>query len=103
MGLLVGGAVLVALAAIATARPDLPGRTPAQAVPVAAALAGLAFAFGGAAPTGWQPLDLLLRVGLAVAVVLSIARAGIGWTAYLAAGSAFVLLVGDAGAWEVVG
>ncbi|MFL6206809.1 MAG: DUF4012 domain-containing protein [Acidimicrobiales bacterium] len=103
MGLLVGGAVLVALAALATARPDLAGRTPPQAVPVAAALAGVAFALGGAAPTGWQPLDLLLRVGVAVGVVLSIARAGVGWTAYLAAGAAFVLLVGDAGGWEVVG
>jgi hypothetical protein len=103
MGLLVGGAVLVALAAIATARPDLAGRTPPQAVPLSAALAGVAFALGGAAPTGWQPLDLLLRVGVAVAAVLSISRAGVGWTAYLAAGSAFVLLVGDAGWWEAVG
>ena len=103
VGVLVGGAVLVVLAVLVTVRPDLPARLPAQVVPVAAGLAGLVFAVGGAAPTGWELLDLVLRAGLAVAVVLSAARSGVGWTGWLAVSSAVVLVLADGGGWEAVG
>jgi hypothetical protein len=105
MGLLVGGAVLVVLAGLATARPELPRQVPAQAVPVAAALAALALAVGDAAPTGWQPLDLLLRAGVGAGVVVAIARSGgIGWTLWLASTTAVLLVLADGGdAWEAVG
>jgi hypothetical protein len=104
MGLLVGGAVLVALTTLATLRPDLQSRVPPQAVPVAAGLAAVALALGDAAPTGWEALDLLLRAGLGVAVVLAAARAGVGWTLWLGITAAAVLVVADGGdTWEAIG
>ena len=73
MAILVGGAVLVVLAAALSLRPGLTDGIPAATVGVAAAAAAVALALGDAAPTGWQPLDLLLRAGLGVAVVLAAA------------------------------
>ncbi|MEO6318243.1 MAG: DUF4012 domain-containing protein [Acidimicrobiales bacterium] len=103
MTLLAGGAVLVAFAALATFRPDLARRVPSILVPVAAGAGALTMALGDAAPTGWEPLDLVLRAAFGALVVLAASRARGGWTLWLGLAGAAVLGVADAGAWELAG
>jgi hypothetical protein len=103
MALLAGGAVLAVLAAVATWRPELSGRTPPQAVPAAAALAAVALALGDAAPTGWEPFDLLLRAALGAVTVLSAARLPLGWSVWLASVSMAATAIAGTGWWEGVG
>jgi hypothetical protein len=103
MALLVGGVAVLVLGVLVTLRPDLPSRTPAIVVPIAAALAAVAMALGETAPTGWAPFDLLLRAGFGALVVLSAAVAPVGVVLWLALVTAASLVVADAGAWEAVG
>jgi hypothetical protein len=100
MALLVGGAVLLVLGAIATWRPDLPARVPAAVVPVAAGIAAVGMALGESAPTGWEPFDLLLRAATGAAAVLAASRLRVAWTVWVAAAALGVVVVADAGGWE---
>lgn len=68
------GALITAV--LAVAQPALPARLPSAVVWVAAAGGVLAMALAGAAPTGWEPFDLLLRAVFGALVPLAAARAG---------------------------
>ena len=86
--------LLLALAAGAMAAGVLTFARPGFAVPFPRALVTLAATAGAIAvglahtsPTGWEPFDLLLRVGLGALVPLAAARAGslsTGWLAVVA-------------------
>jgi hypothetical protein len=95
------GAVVVA--AVANLWPAPLAQPPAAVVPVAAALGVVALAAGDAAPTGWQPFDLVLRAALGAAVPLAAARARSAATAWLALIAAATGAVADASAGWVAG
>lgn len=103
MTFLAGGAAFAVVAAVFALRPGWAERLPSAGVRVAAVLGAAALASSDAAPTGWQPLDLVGRTLLGGVLVLAIARLGPGWTAWLAAVGAVALVVADAGGWGTVG
>lgn len=75
---------VAALAIASAARPGFIEQLPRQLVWVAAAGGAVALALSDAAPTGWEPFDLLLRAGLGALVPLAAARAGRASTIWLA-------------------
>jgi hypothetical protein len=66
----------IVAAAVALLRPDLPTRLPTVTVWVGAAVGAVAVGASGAAPTGADPLDVVLRVLFGASVPLAAARAG---------------------------
>jgi hypothetical protein len=103
MTFLAGGAALAVVAAVFALRPGWVEGLPSQGVMLSALLGAAALASSDAAPTGWQPLDLVGRALLGGLVVFAVARLGPGWTGWLAAVGAAALVVADAGGWETVG
>lgn len=103
MTFLAGGAAFAVVAAVFALRPGWAEGLPSQGVTLSAVLGAAALASSDAAPTGWQPLDLVGRALLGAVVVFAVARLGPGWTTWLAAVGAVALVVADASGWETVG
>lgn len=102
--LLVAVAIGSLLAAVlAVVQPTLPTRIPPVVVWVAAAAGAVALAVADTAPTGWQPLDLVLRAGFGALVPLAASRAGTVATAWLGVVATAVLLVAEAPAAATAG
>jgi hypothetical protein len=99
--LLAGGAALALVATAFALRPDWADLIPGRASWLAAVLGGIALATSPAAPTGWEPFDVLLRAGVGAAAVLAAARLPLAWTIWLAVIATIGLVVGDAGGWEL--
>lgn len=87
VGIAGGLAVVSVLLFVAARHLEAP---PGAAVPVVAAAAAVAAAFAPGAPTGVEPLDLLLRAGLGAAAVWCAAVTSwvVLWTAAVVAGAA---------------
>lgn len=71
------------MAVLAALRPPLPTRLPPALVWLAAAAGAAALIPAATAPTGWEPLDLVLRAALGALVPLAAARAGTVATSWL--------------------
>lgn len=83
------------MAVLAVLQPTLPTRIPPVLVWVASTAGGVAVGIADTAPTGWEPLDLLLRVGFGALVPLAAARAGTVCTSWLLLVSVVALLITD--------
>ena len=76
-------------------RPGTAARLPRGTVALAAASGAIALALSSASPTGWEPLDLGLRLGFGALVPAAAGRAGPAATTWLLAIGAAVAVIAE--------
>lgn len=96
VGFVMLAAGFAAVAGLLWLAPDLLDRLPPEANWAIALVSAGALAGAEGAPTGWTPLDVLLRAALGAAVPLVAARLGAWAAAWVAGVAALVLAVADA-------